>query len=84
MTQGELKLHTTHPRRTSGNSQKRRLFDLLKDHEWHTTVEILGKVYSLGGQGIARIGARVADLKADGCTIESRKSHGSVWEYRLL
>jgi hypothetical protein len=64
-------------------SQKGKLYDLLKDGLWHDTVEILDVVYGTTGKGIARIGARVADLKADGLLIVSRRKDWSVWEYRL-
>lgn len=67
----------------TGKSQKDRLHGLLKDGVWHDTVEILGKVYGGDHLGLARIGARVWEIKAEGHKIECRKKMGSVWEYRL-
>ena len=69
---------------TSGSAQKDRLFSLLSDNQWHSTIEIMQKVYDLGDRrGISRIAARIYDLKREGHNIESRSSVGSLWEYRL-
>jgi tetrahydromethanopterin S-methyltransferase subunit D len=50
-------------------TQTERLLELLKDHQPHRTDEILLKVYGSQHMGIARIGARIADLKNLGHTI---------------
>jgi len=48
-------------------SQASRLLALLKDGQPHSTPEILRVVYNLhDDKGIARIGARIFDLKAKG------------------
>jgi biotin operon repressor len=66
-------------------SQKEKLLALLKDKEWHTTVEIAEKVYCREQAGICRVGARIWDVKHAGYEIESRPHNGSktVWEYRM-
>jgi hypothetical protein len=50
-------------------SQAERLRILLSDGKPHSTPEILDRVYGVGHSGIARIGARIADLKEKGCVI---------------
>jgi hypothetical protein len=50
-------------------SQADRLRRLLSDGEPHSTVEILETVYGGSHLGIARVGARIHDLKAQGCDI---------------
>jgi hypothetical protein len=69
-------------------SQVERLHDVLIDWQWHSTVELLDRVYGLDHSGIARISARVLDLKRKlpaNLTIESRqdKQHPTVWFYRI-
>jgi hypothetical protein len=66
-------------------SQVQKLHELLMDNKWHNTIEILESVYGIEHSGIARIGARVHDLKNLGYEIESRhtKKKG-IWEYRLI
>jgi len=81
---GTVSQFTTHEDELTGRTQKQKLLEVLKDREWHTTVEILGKVYGLDHSGIARIGARIHDLKEDGYRIESEKLKDSVWQYRLV
>lgn len=44
-------------------TQAARILQLLKDYRQHNTVEILRDVYGSEHLGIARIGARIADLK---------------------
>lgn len=44
-------------------SQTQRLYELLLDGKSHRTDEILREVYGSEHLGIARIGARIADLK---------------------
>jgi hypothetical protein len=43
-------------------TQTARLLQLLKNYKPHNTVEILREVYGSEHLGIARIGARIADL----------------------
>ena len=64
-------------------SQESRLLKLLSDGAWHDTPGILEEVYGSGHLGICRIGARIFGLKKKGFLIESRKKHGTIWEYRL-
>ena len=65
-------------------SQKQRLLALLADHDWHTTLDIMARVYCVEGErGIARVGARIWDLKHDGNEIEARHETSKVWSYRL-
>ena len=69
----------------NGKNQKSKLLNLLKDGEWHDTLEIMNEVYNISeDKGIARIGARIYDLKQDGHEIESRKKRKTIWEYRLI
>lgn len=75
---------TTHDDEVAGRSQKERLLGLLKDKEWHSTVEIMEKVYGSERYGLSRVGARIYDLKKDGYQIESERLKDSVWQYRLL
>lgn len=44
-------------------SQNKRLYELLSDGEAHSTTEIQEKVYGSDHLGLARVGARVNDLK---------------------
>lgn len=67
----------------ASGAQKDRVFAVLRDGYWHDTAELLEKVYGDSHRGTARIGARIADLKHDGYTIESRRKSGPVWEYRI-
>ena len=67
-------------------SQTTLLFHLLSDRNWHRTDEILEKVYGFDHVGIARVGARVADLKRKGCIIDGKpdKMKHSLYWYRLI
>ena len=65
-------------------SQESRLLKLLSDGAWHDTPGILEEVYGSEHLGICRIGARIFGLKKKGFLIESRKKHGTIWEYRLV
>ena len=73
---------TTHDDPISGGAQKHKLHKLLIDGGWHSTSEIVEKVYG-EGMSLSRVAARVYDLKKDGLKIESRKKNKGVWEYRL-
>jgi hypothetical protein len=66
-------------------SQSKRLFNLLKDGKEHSTVEILEVVYGGSHTGLARVGARIKDLKDDGRDIDGYFKPGSrsVYWYRL-
>jgi hypothetical protein len=67
-------------------TQTDRLFELLKDHRPHSTLQILRVVYGSEHLGIARIGARVNDLKKLGHHIvgyhdpQNRK----IYVYKLI
>lgn len=75
---------STHDDVETGRTQKERLLNLLNDKEWHSTVEIMEKVYGDDRLGLARVGARVYDLKKDGYQIYSERLKDSIWQYRLL
>lgn len=47
-------------------SHKAKLLELLSDKEPHSTPEILEKVYGNEHLGLARVGARIWDLKDEG------------------
>ena len=67
-------------------SQAKKLLALLSDHQWHSTVEILERVYGGSHLGIARIGARIWDLRNAGHQIEGKKhpEKPSIYQYRLV
>src|SRR3990167_6967274 len=67
-------------------SQTEKLLNLLSDGQEHRTDEILEKCYGADHLGIARIGARVDDLKRNGCIIEGRRgpAHRTLYFYRLV
>lgn len=54
-------------------SQKQLLKELLSDGKPHRTDEIMDKVYGGSHLGLARVGARIWDLKKDGCQITGWK-----------
>jgi hypothetical protein len=66
-------------------SQVDRLYKLLSsDFGWHTTPEILERVYGCSHLGIARISARIFDVKSKyNVEIESELERDSLWKYRL-
>lgn len=67
-------------------SQASRLLELLEDGKPHRTDEILKKVYHWEHAGIARIGARIWDLKQKGFPIQGKKDEDkpSLYWYRLI
>lgn len=67
-------------------SQTIRLYELLSDYKTHDTIEILERVYGGSHLGIARLSARILDVKKKyGVRIQSQKSpKKSIWEYQLL
>lgn len=75
---------TTHDERGTGLTQKARLLAVLKDYQWHSTTELLERVYGAGHLGIARLAARINDLRKDDYRIESKKVGGTIWSYRLM
>ena len=66
-------------------SQEQRLFELLSDFNPHRTDEILQVVYGSEHLGIARIGARIADLKKKGHKIQGFRDpqHSTLYFYQL-
>jgi len=69
-----------------GKSQVERLHDLMSDGEPHRTDEIMAKVYGSDHLGIARIGARIHDLKEKyDVSVSSWKDKRirSLWWYQL-
>lgn len=67
-------------------SQANRLYFLLADGKPHRTDEIMEKVYGGSHLGIARIGARIADLKARGHDIRGWKDSEvkSLYYYQII
>lgn len=67
-------------------SQCQSLYNLLKDGQPRRTDQILRDVYGGEHLGIARIGARVWDLKKSGHEIKSWRDPDkpSLWWYQLL
>lgn len=69
-----------------GSTQTERLWNLLSDHKPHRTDQILKLVYGNKKLGIARISARVYDIKRMfNKEIESYKDpvKQTLWWYRL-
>jgi hypothetical protein len=71
------------------SSEASRLLELLKDGRPHRTYQILEAVYGNTHTGIARIGARIWDIKSklpEGQTIQSWKDpeRPSLWWYQLV
>lgn len=66
-------------------SQKEKILMLLSDENPHSTPEILKGVYGGEHNGIARIGARIFDLKKDGHDISGweDKIDRSIYWYQL-
>lgn len=67
-------------------SQSAKLLALLSDGNPHSTVEILNAVYGGSHLGIARIGARIYDLKKSGKEIKGwkDKDRPTVHWYQLV
>lgn len=68
-------------------SQLNKLFILLQDNRPHSTVEICREVYGNEHAGLARVGARIWDLKKKyGLNIESRRDEKikTIWWYCLI
>ena len=63
-------------------SQTDQLFDLLRDGEPHSTLEILSVVYGVEFRGIARIASRVNDLKKRGYIVWGFKKDG-IYHYQM-
>ena len=64
-------------------SQKERLKLLLSDGLWHDTPEIQNAVYGKNHLGVARIAARIKDLKDEGCIIECKNVENKIWAYKM-
>lgn len=68
------------------DGQVQRLYNLLSDGNSYSTIDILNRVYGGEHLGIARISARIWDLKKKGCIIESwrDKERKSIWYYKMI
>lgn len=66
-------------------SQADVMLRLLSDYQPHSTREIVERVYGLNAPSIARVGARIYDLKQQGHVIESwtDKENRTIQWYRL-
>jgi hypothetical protein len=62
-------------------SQSERLLNLLKDGRPHRTDEILAKVYGSEHLGVARISARINDIKRQGYQITGYKDNRNTALY---
>jgi len=69
-------------------SQTDRLYELLKDGEWHSTLEIMDIVYGIKHSGVCRIGARIGDLKKRGFVFDPKPKRDpeskTVWWYKMV
>ena len=67
-------------------SQKDSLFLLLNDGEPHSTVEILEVVYGGSHLGLARVGARIYDLRREGYDITGwkDKENPAIYWYQMI
>ena len=64
------------------NGQLQRVFELMKDGQWHSLYEIANQV----GGSEAGVSARLRDLrksKFGGHTVDHRRVNGGLWEYRV-
>lgn len=66
-------------------SQTESLLNLLSDGRPHSTIEILERVYGGSHLGLARIGARIYDLRREGYEITGEKDKivKSIYWYQL-
>jgi len=66
-------------------SQAEKLRRLLSDGEPHSTLDIMEKVYGGSHLGIARVGARIHDLKDRGHTIVGWKDekNKAIYHYQM-
>ena len=66
-------------------SQATKLLALLRDGRPHSTVEIMERVYGGSHLGLARIGARIYDLKQRGHVIEGKRDekNPAIYWYQL-
>lgn len=66
-------------------SQSSRLFLLLSDGEPHSTIEIMEKVYGGSHFGLARVGARIYDLRSEGYEINGwkDKDNPAIYWYQM-
>jgi len=68
-------------------SQLERLYNLLKDHDAHRTDEIVREVYGMTGPSIARLSARIHDMKKKyGVEVRSwrDRENPKLWWYMIL
>lgn len=62
------------------------LLEILKDGEIHLVPELVRKVYGMGSPSIARLSARIYELRhVHGYKIESKSyaNKGKIWAYQL-
>lgn len=66
-------------------SQVQRLLMVLLDGQPHSSFDLLKEVYEASGPTVARLGARVADIKGMGYDIDSwqDKTNKKMWWYQL-
>lgn len=72
---------------STDKSQTERLYDLLLDGKPHCTNEIMFKIYGDEHLGLARVGARIWDIKRKyRVNIISNRDpvHKSLWWYQLI
>lgn len=63
--------------RTRLNTNRDRVLELMRDGQWHSSIDIM----SVGGmRGVGRLN----ELKAEGWDYEKRKRTAGVWEFRLF
>lgn len=75
----------SHPDKRAGNSQRQRILELLRDGNWHDSVEIQKVVYGGDHLGAANYKARINELRKQGHDIpDATKKAGSVYQYRLI
>lgn len=67
-------------------SQTTKLLALLSDGQPHSTLDIMEKVYGNSHLGLARVGARVYDLRQKGHEIEGKKDkeNPAIYWYKLV
>ena len=82
----EIFTEATPPPIESGKTQKERLYNLLKDKNWHTTREINDLVYGDKKLTQSRIAARINDLKKEGHNIQGKwyDHKAKIYSYKLV
>jgi len=67
-----------HAARLEASERLKRVLTLLKDGQWHSTLDIVM------GAGVCAVNSCVAELRANGFRVECRRVGRERFEYRLV